>query len=60
MPIQSYMTDEEPGPILGVIDTDTETGKRSRTIILVGTTTGLRAIDIIRMKLTDIDWRKGG
>lgn len=59
MPIQSYVTDEELGLILGVIDTDTETGKRNRAIILVGATTGLRAIDIIRMKLTDIDWRKG-
>lgn len=59
MPIQSYVTDEELELILGVIDTSTETGKRNRAIILVGATTGLRAIDIIRMKLTDIDWRKG-
>lgn len=59
MPIQSYVTDEELERILGVIDTETETGKRNRAIILVGATTGLRAIDIIRMKLTDIDWRKG-
>lgn len=59
MPIQSYVTDKELELILGVIDTSTETGKRNRAIILVGATTGLRAIDIIRMKLTDIDWRKG-
>lgn len=59
MPIQSYVTDEELGLILGVIDTDTETGKRNRAIFLVGATTGLRAIDIIRMKLTDIDWKRG-
>ncbi len=59
MPVQSYVTDEELELILGVIDTATETGKRNRAIILVGAATGLRAIDIIRMKLTDIDWRKG-
>lgn len=59
MPIQSYVTDEELERILGVINTDTEMGKRDRAIILVGATTGLRGIDIIRMKLTDINWRKG-
>lgn len=59
MPIQSYVTDEELERILAVIDTTTEVGKRNRAIILLGATTGLRAIDIIRLKLTDIDWRKG-
>ena len=55
MPIQSYVTDEELERILGVIDTETETGKRNRAIILVGATTGLRAIDIIRMKARYFD-----
>ena len=59
MPIQSYVTDEELERILGVIDTTSEIGKRDRAIILVAATTGLRACDLIRMKLTDIDWRKG-
>lgn len=59
MPIQSYVTDEELKRILAVVETDTEKGKRNRAIILLGATTGMRAIDIIRMKLTDIDWRKG-
>ncbi len=53
------MTDEELKSILNVIDVSTESGKRNRAIILLGATTGLRACDIIRMKLTDIDWRKG-
>ena len=59
MPFQGYVTDEELESILNVIDTSTEGGKRNRAIILLGATTGLRACDIIRMKLTDIDWRKG-
>lgn len=59
MPIQSYVTDEELNRILDVIDTSTDVGKRNKAIILVAATTGLRAIDIIRMKLSDIDWRKG-
>ena len=28
-------------------------------IILLAVTTGIRACDVIRLKLTDIDWRKG-
>lgn len=59
MPIQGYVTDEELESILNVIDNTTESGKRNRAIILLGATTGLRACDIIRLKLTDIDWRKG-
>lgn len=59
MPIQGYVTDDELARILNVIDTSTESGKRNRAIILLGATTGLRACDIIRLKLTDIDWRKG-
>ena len=42
-----------------MIDTDSEMGKRDRAIILLAATTGLRAGDLIRIKLTDIDWRKG-
>lgn len=59
MPIQGYVSDEELERILNVVDTSTEVGKRNRAIILLGATTGLRACDIIHLKLTDIDWRKG-
>lgn len=59
MPIQGHVTDEELERILHIIDTSTEVGKRNRAIILLGATAGLRACDIIRLKLTDIDWRKG-
>jgi site-specific recombinase XerD len=59
MPIQGYVTDEELERILNVIDASTEAGKRNRAMILLSATTGLRACDIIRLKLTDIDWRRG-
>lgn len=59
MPIQGYITDEELRKILSVIDTTTESGCRNMAIILLAVTTGIRACDVIRLKLTDIDWRKG-
>ena len=34
-------------------------GKRDKGIIMLGATTGLRAVDIARLKLTDIDWPRG-
>lgn len=58
-PIQSYVTDEELERILAVIDTETESGKRNRAIILLAANTGLRACDIVQLKLRDIDWRRG-
>lgn len=57
--IQGYVTDEELEKVLSVIDTETERGKRDYAIILLAATTGLRACDIIRLKLTDVDWRRG-
>lgn len=57
--IQGYVTDEELEKILSVIDTESERGKRDYAIILLAATTGLRACDIIRLKLTDVDWRRG-
>lgn len=59
MPIQRYVTDEELERILAVIDTDSDMGKRDRAIILTAATTGLRACDLIHLRLFDIDWRKG-
>lgn len=45
--------------ILEIIDRRTPQGKRDYAMILLGTVTGLRAIDITKMKLVDIDWKKG-
>ena len=59
MPIQSYVTDSELEAVLNVIDMDSDKGKRDKAIILLAASTGMRACDIIRMQLTDIDWRRG-
>ena len=45
--------------VLNIIDRDTPKGKRDYAIIMIALVTGLRAVDIIRLKLTDIDWRRG-
>lgn len=57
--VKNYVTDEELEKILQQIDTDTSLGKRDMAIILLGATTGLRAIDIVHLELSDINWRTG-
>lgn len=59
MPVQGYVTDIELDMILSQIDRDNDLGKRNYAIIQLAATTGMRAIDIISLKLSDIDWRKG-
>ena len=59
MPIQSYVTDEEFNRIINVIDRSTAAGKRDFAIIQLSASTGLRACDVIHLRLKDIDWRKG-
>jgi integrase len=50
---------EEIEAVLSIIDRDTPKGKRDYAIIMIALITGLRAIDIVRLKLTDIGWRTG-
>jgi integrase len=50
---------EEIEAVLNIIDRDTPKGKRDYAIIMLALVTGLRAVDIARLKLTDIDWRRG-
>lgn len=45
--------------LLDCIDRKTKTGKRNYAIMLLGTVLGLRACDIVALKRTDIDWKKG-
>lgn len=45
--------------VLATIDRLTTKGKRDYAIILLAAVTGLRAVDIMRLKLTDINWRLG-
>jgi len=44
---------------LDIIDKRTPQGKRDYAMVLLGAVTGLRACDIARLKLTDIDWKRG-
>ena len=59
MPVRGYVSEEELTAIIGQIDTSTSIGKRDKGIMLLGATTGLRAVDIVKLKLTDIDWTRG-
>lgn len=50
---------EEIAMMLELIDRRVPKGKRDYAIILLAVVTGLRAIDIARLKLSDIDWERG-
>lgn len=52
-------TDEELIQILAQVDTKTVMGKRDMAMLMLAITTGLRAIDIVNLKLKDIDWLRG-
>ena len=53
------VSNEEASLVLDVIDRRTPKGKRDYAMILLGVVVGLRAIDIARLKLSDIDWKNG-
>lgn len=53
--IPSY-SEEEIASIVGAADTDNALEKRDLAILLVAYCTGLRGIDIINIKASDIDW----
>ena len=50
---------EEIEAVLRLVDCDTPKGKRDYAMFMLAIVTGLRAADILRLKLTDIDWRRG-
>jgi len=50
---------EEISRILTKINTTASIGKRNYAIILLACGTGLRGIDIVKLKLSDIDWKSG-
>lgn len=45
--------------LLDTIDRSSIKGKRDYAIMLLGTVLGLRACDVVALKLTDIDWLRG-
>nr|WP_269746165.1 site-specific integrase [Syntrophaceticus schinkii] len=49
-------THEEVETILKQIDIDTKEGKRDYAILFLASHTGLRAVDIANLRLTDLDW----
>jgi len=51
-------TDDEIIKLLAAVDRDTIIGKRDYAMMVLAAQTGLRGVDIIKMKRTDIDWRK--
>jgi len=51
------ITQDEEKCLLQSIDCSTSIGKRNYAMILLAMRTGLRNIDIISLKLSDIDWR---
>jgi len=51
------LTMEQEVELLNAIDRSTTAGKRNYAMVLLAMRTGLRSVDIINLKLTDIDWR---
>jgi len=53
------LSQEEIALILEMVNRRTPKGKRDYAILLLGVVTGLRAGDISKLRLSDIDWRNG-
>ena len=56
--ISPYSADEIK-KVLSVVDNTSDIGKRDTAILMLAFNTGLRAIDITRLCLGDIDWLSG-
>ena len=55
--LPQYLQPEEVERVLDSADTQTPVGKRDRAILLLLARLGLRAGDVVQLRLTDIDWR---
>jgi site-specific recombinase XerD len=51
------ITGEEEQKLLSAVDRTTPLGKRNYAMLLLALRTGMRSVDIIHLKLTDIHWR---
>lgn len=58
-PLYPAANQDEVSKVLDSIDRNLPLGKRNYAIILLGIALGLRAIDIAKLKLSDIDWVSG-
>jgi integrase len=57
--IKPPVPQEEIEAMLCSINTDTAIGKRDYAMLLLGVMTGLRSIDVVRLRLSDILWENG-
>ncbi len=56
-PCPRFLTRSEINAVLAVIDRNTPVGLRDYAIVLLLATYGVRGIEVIRLRLDDIDWR---
>lgn len=56
--IYPCMPQDDLGLVIKSIDVSTAIGKRDYAILLLAASSGMRAGDIAKIKLSDIDWRK--
>lgn len=57
--IQKPIPHEEITKVLEAIDRETSIGKRDYAMILMATVLGIRSIDIVTLRLDEIDWTNG-
>ncbi|MCL2752108.1 MAG: tyrosine-type recombinase/integrase [Firmicutes bacterium] len=50
---------DELAALLEAIDRGTVEGKRAYAVMMLGIVLGLRAVDVVNLKLSDIDWMNG-
>jgi integrase/recombinase XerD len=53
-----FLTRAEIDAVLAVIDRQTPTGRRDYTMVLLLTVYGLRAIEVVHLRLDDLDWHR--
>jgi len=51
-------SDDEIRKLLSAVDRSTAIGKRDYAMMMLAAQTGLRAVDILKLNRSDIDWRK--
>jgi site-specific recombinase XerD len=54
-----YLPAQQVEQVVGSCNTETATGLRDRAILLLLARLGLRAGDIMKMRISDIDWHRG-
>ncbi len=57
--VPKYLSQEEVGRVLGTCDRSTAIGRRNYAILLLLARLGLRACEVARLELDDIDWHAG-